>query len=104
MQCQSPSLAHVVCISPLLGKWGDCRPAPVGCTRHRTTAPRGPGGSAFLGGFRKELRRQVLNGLAVALGAVQVSGVMLGNMLDMLENLAALRATVSVRRHCGSPR
>ena len=58
---------------------------------------------ALLGGPREELRRLVLNGLTVALGASQVGRLMLGDVFDMLENLTALRATVSVRRHGAAP-
>jgi hypothetical protein len=34
---------------------------------------------------------------------MQVGGFMLGDVFDMLENLAALRATVSVGRHGAAP-
>jgi len=59
--------------------------------------------SALLGSLRKKLRWVVLNGFAPALGAPQMCGFMLGEMFDMLENVAALRATVLVRRHGASP-
>jgi hypothetical protein len=45
----------------------------------------------------------VLNGFTAALRATQLSGFMLGDVFDMLENLAALRATILVRRHSVSP-
>jgi hypothetical protein len=45
----------------------------------------------------------VLYGLTAALRAAQVSSFMLGDVFDMLENLAALHTTISVRRHGASP-
>ena len=45
----------------------------------------------------------MLNGFTAALRATQLSGFMLGDVFDMLENLAALRATILVRRHSVSP-
>jgi hypothetical protein len=59
--------------------------------------------SAFLGSLSEELRRLVLNDFTAALRATQVHGFMLGDVFDMLENLAALRATVSVGRHGAAP-
>jgi hypothetical protein len=43
------------------------------------------------------------NGVAPALGTAQMSGLVFGEMFGMLENLAALLATVLVRRHGASP-
>jgi hypothetical protein len=45
----------------------------------------------------------VLNSVAAALRAAQAGNFMLGDVFDMLENLAALRAMVSIRRHDASP-
>ena len=64
---------------------------------------RAPGASALLGSLREELRRLVLNSFTAALRTTQVGGFMLGDVFDMLENLAALRATVSVGRHGAAP-
>ena len=64
---------------------------------------RGPGASALLGSLREELRRLVLDDFTAALRAMQVGRFMLGDVFDMLENLAALRATVSVGRHGAAP-
>lgn len=64
---------------------------------------RGPEASALLRSLRDKSRRKVLNGFAPALRATRMSGVMLGEMFGMLENLAALLATVLIRRHGASP-
>ena len=48
-------------------------------------------------------RRLVLNGLTGALRATQASSLMLSDVFDVLENLAALCATILVRRHGTSP-
>ena len=58
---------------------------------------------ALLGSLREEFRRLVLYGLTAALQAAQVSSFMLSDVFDMLENLAALHTTISVRRHGASP-
>jgi hypothetical protein len=58
---------------------------------------------ALLGRSCEELRGLVLNGFAATLRATQMRGLMLGNVFDMLESLAALCATVSVCRHGASP-
>jgi hypothetical protein len=49
------------------------------------------------------LRWLVLNRFTATFRAAQLSSFMLGDVFDMLENLAALRATISVRRHRASP-
>jgi len=59
--------------------------------------------SALLRSLREELRRLVMNAFTAALRATQAGGFMLGDVFDMLENLAALRATVSVGRHGAAP-
>ena len=59
--------------------------------------------SALLGRLCEDSRRHVLNGVAAALRATQVGSLMLGDMFDMLKNIAALRATVLVRRHGTAP-
>jgi len=59
--------------------------------------------SALLGSLREELRWLVLNSFTAAFRAAQMSSLMLRNVFDVLENLAALRATISVRRHRASP-
>jgi len=66
--------------------------------RHSTAADL-----ALLGSLREELRRLMQDGFTAALRAMQVGNLMLGDVFDMLENLAALRATVSIRRHGASP-
>jgi len=63
----------------------------------------GPEDSALLGSPCEELRWLVLNGFTATPRAAQMSSFMLGDVFDMLENLAALRATISVRRHRASP-
>ena len=45
----------------------------------------------------------MLDGFAAALRTTQLSCLMLSDMFDMLENLAALGATILVRRHDASP-
>jgi len=64
---------------------------------------RGPDDLALLGSLREELRWLVLKRFTTALRAAQVDSLMLGDVFDMLEGLAAFRATVSVRRHVASP-
>jgi len=57
----------------------------------------------FLGSLGEELRRLMLNGFAAALRATKSSGLVLGHVFDVLENLTAFRTTILVRRHGASP-
>jgi hypothetical protein len=66
-------------------------------------AAAGQDNSALFGSPCEELRWLVLNGFTTTSRAAQMSSFMLGDVFDMLENLAALRATISVRRHRASP-
>lgn len=60
-------------------------------------------GLTLLGSLREELRRLLMNGLTGALRATQASSLMLSDVFNVLENLAALCATILVRRHGTSP-
>jgi len=58
-----------------------------------------PDDSALLRGLREELGRPMLHRLAAAFRTAQVDRLVLGDMFDMLEELAAFRATILVRGH-----
>jgi hypothetical protein len=62
-----------------------------------------PTGLALLRRLRKELSWLTLDGLTAALRTAQMSSLMLGDVFDMLEDFAALRATILVGRHGASP-
>ena len=58
---------------------------------------------ALLRRLRKELGGLMLDGFTATLRTTQLSGLMLSDVFDMVENLAALGATILVGRHDASP-